>query len=215
MPAPASPKIYHIVHHDKLPAIIASGGLLSDAALIASGAMPGTSIGMGSIKARRLRLPVDALPGVSVGSCVPFYLCSRSLMLYVIHMQNHADLEYRGGQEPIVHLEADLRATVAWAQANHVGWAVSLGNAGAVFTEFRASLDVLAQIDWPKVHARDFRPPEVKAAKQSEFLFAGRFPWELVERIGVRTHAVAAQVGAAFPAASHRPRVEVRTDWYY
>ena len=29
-------------------------------------------------------------------------------MLYVIHCANHPELAYRGGQQPIIHLEADL-----------------------------------------------------------------------------------------------------------
>jgi hypothetical protein len=43
---------------------------------------------------------------------VPFYFCPRSLMLFVIYRQNHPDLAYRDGQEPIVHQEADLHEVV-------------------------------------------------------------------------------------------------------
>ena len=39
-------------------------------------------------------------------------------MLYVISMANHPELPYRGGQGPIIHLEADLRQTVARADSN-------------------------------------------------------------------------------------------------
>ena len=34
-------------------------------------------------------------------------------MLYKIHKANDPDLAYRGGQESVVHLESDLRTTVA------------------------------------------------------------------------------------------------------
>lgn len=34
MPPPAAPKIYHIVHVDRLPSIIAEGGLLCDAEIV-------------------------------------------------------------------------------------------------------------------------------------------------------------------------------------
>ena len=37
-------------------------------------------------------------------------------MLYLIHRANHSELDYRGGQDPIVHLEADLREAVDWAE---------------------------------------------------------------------------------------------------
>ena len=79
---------------------------------------PVVSIGMGSIKQRRLSLPVTCHPGDYVGDYVPFYFGPRSIMLYVIRCANHPELAYRGGQEPIVHLEADLPAVVQWAGAN-------------------------------------------------------------------------------------------------
>ena len=76
----------------------------------------GSEIGMADVKRRRLGNELESHPGLHVGDCVPFYFCSRSVMLYVIHMSNHPDLEYRGGQGPIIHLEADLRKTVAYAE---------------------------------------------------------------------------------------------------
>jgi hypothetical protein len=215
MPAPANPKIYHIVHVDKLPAIIASGGLLSDAALIAAGAIPGTSIGLGSLKHRRLTRPVQGLPGLHVGACVPFYFCSRSLMLYVLHMANNPELTYRDGQRPIVHLEADLMATVAWANANGRRWAFSLGNASTNYAEFRTDLAQLGEINWGAIAATDFRPPEVNEGKQAEFLMEGFFPWELVERVCVIDHAVFMQATAAIDVAAHRPKLEIKRGWYY
>ena len=214
MTVPARPKIYHIVHVDRLPAIIASGGLLSDAALQARVPV-GTNIGATEIKARRLKMPIDCHPGTYVGDYVPFYLCSRSYMLYVIHMANHPALPYRGGQGPIVHLEADLRTVVARADAKGTRWALTLGNAAAYATEVRDSLDALEEINWTAVNARNFREPAIKDGKQAEFLLHGKFPWSLVERIGVRDRRIAARVAEALNVAEHRPRVEVRADWYY
>lgn len=69
MPAPARPKIYHITHVDNLANLVATGALLSDARMIASGG-PATTIGMASIKERRLALPVRCHPGDSVGEYV-------------------------------------------------------------------------------------------------------------------------------------------------
>ena len=54
---PAQPKIYHIVHVDRLASVINAGCLWSDSAM-AEHAQPGTTIGMGGIKQRRLSLPV-------------------------------------------------------------------------------------------------------------------------------------------------------------
>ena len=97
MSAPANPKIYHILHVDRLASVVADGGLLSDAQL-ARRDPGGTTIGMNEIKRRRLtELRLDSHPDVHVGDCVPFFFCPRSVMLYVISRANHPELAYRGG----------------------------------------------------------------------------------------------------------------------
>ena len=58
---PDRPKIYHITHVDNLAAIMAQGELLSDRQMLAQGGPP-TTIGMTTIKRRRLALPVVAIP---------------------------------------------------------------------------------------------------------------------------------------------------------
>ena len=213
MPVPAHPKIYHIVHVDNLASIVADGCLWSDAVMVQR--QGGTVIGMGSIKQRRLGLPVSCHNGLHVGDCVPFYFCSRSIMLYVIHCANHPELTYRGGQQPIVHLEADLHRVVQWAVANGRRWAFSLSNAGAFYTQFRAELAQLGEINWDAVAATDFRPADVKEAKQAEFLVQDSFPWHLVERIGVHSQAIVPRVASAMQGAAHRPVIEINRDWYY
>jgi hypothetical protein len=134
---PARPQIFHITHVDNLRSIVAAGELLSDAAMIARGG-PLAGIGMSTIKQRRLALPVTCHANDHVGDYVPFYFCPRSIMLFVIHCANHPDLTYRGGQAPIVHMQADLHAVVAWARQHHRRWAFSLSNAGARYASFRA-----------------------------------------------------------------------------
>src|SRR6266851_1161554 len=103
MTLPADPRIYHITHIDNLPSIIAEGWLLSDAVMVARGG-PQATIGVSSIKQRRLTLPVDCQPGTNVGEYVPFYFCPRSVMLFIIHKGNHPELSYQGGQEAVLHL---------------------------------------------------------------------------------------------------------------
>lgn len=211
---PIHPHIYHITHVDNLPSILSSGGLWSDAAMINRGG-PAASIGMSSIKQRRLRLSVRCHPGDHVGDYVPFYFCPRSIMLYLIHCANHSELSYHGGQGPIVHLEADLHQTVAWAEGENRRWAFSLSNAGASYTEFRNRVDQLREVDWAAVAATDFRDAQVKEGKQAEFLVYELFPWHLVRRIGVESAAIHNRVVRALSGSAHRPVVEVRRDWYY
>jgi hypothetical protein len=213
MPIPAQPKVYHILHVDNLASVVADGFLWSDAVMAQR--QRATVIGMGSIKQRRLHLPISCHTGLTVGACVPFYFCPRSIMLYVIHCANHPELAYREGQQPIIHLEADLHRVVQWANTERRRWAFSLSNAGAIYTKFRAGLSDLHEVNWDAVAATDFRPADIKEAKQAEFLIHQSFPWQLVERIGVHSQAVAPVVANAMRGASHRPVVEVRKDWYY
>lgn len=170
---------------------------------------------MSDIKQRRLTLPVHCHPGTFVGDYVPFYFCPRSIMLYVIRCANHEQLAYRGGQEPIVHMEANLNEAVEWANGAGTRWAFSLSNAGGRYAEFRAELARLDEINWTAVTANQWSAQELRDGKQAEFLVQERFPWNLVRRIGVRSPAVAQQVAEALRTASHRPGVEIRPDWYY
>lgn len=210
-PVPPRPKLFHICHVDRLASIVA-GGLWSDAR-VQQTQLAGTVIGMHGIKQRRLsELTLTSRPGLYVGQCVPFYFCPRSVMLYLIHMRN-AELAFKGGQDLIVHLQADLLDTVAWAEAQQRRWAFTLSNAGSRYFEDRADLAKLDQIDWAAVSATDWR--QCKEPKQAEFLLESDFPWQLVERIGVRSAAVAAQVAHALPAGGHRPPVAVQLAWYY
>jgi hypothetical protein len=211
---PSEPRLYHITHVENLPSILVDGGLRSDAAMVARGG-PAAPIGMGGIKERRLGLPLKCHPGDRVGDYVPFYFCPRAIMLYLIHRANHPELTYRGGQGPIVHLEADLHETVIWAEGESRRWAFSLSNAGAAYAEFRNRLEQLGDVDWVAVAATDFRDPEVKEGKQAEFLLHGSFPWHLVRRIGVQSASIRDRVLRAVAGSGHRPVVEVRRDWYF
>ena len=143
---PEHPKIYHITHVDNLPGILAAGGLWSDAKRIELG-LDCQVVGMSSIKARRLALPVKCHTGTKVGQYVPFYLCPRSIMLYILHMGNHEEVTYRGGQGPIVHLVADLQATAAWVDSQERRWAFTNGNAGAYVTRFFSDLHRLYPLE--------------------------------------------------------------------
>ncbi len=213
MTVPDQPKLYHIAHVDRLPSIVADACLWCDAEIIRR-APSGTTIGMTSIKQRRLtELPLASHPALKVGDCVPFYFCARSIMLYLIYQANHPELSYRGGQGPIIHLQADLNACVAWADEHGQRWAFTLSNAGSRFFEDRRDLAQLHEIDWQAIEARQWQ--SCKEGKQAEFLLERRVPWHLIECIGVYSQAVLQQVSSVLPPDGHRPNVEVRTDWYY
>lgn len=212
---PTRPKIYHITHVKNLERIVKDGGLFSDRVMLQCGG-PQVAVGMSRIKQRRLDwLEVRCHPGDYVGDYVPFYFCPRSIMLYLLHCANHPELTYRDGQEPIVHLEADLLEVVAWANAYGRRWAFTTSNAGASYTPFFSDLAELHRVNWSAVQNPDFRAASVKEGKQAEFLLHESFPWQLISRIGVHSIPAQSQALAAIAATSWKPQVTIEPTWYY
>ncbi len=210
---PSKPKIFHIVHADRLASIIDSNCLWCDAEVVAKPQLSGTMIGMSDIKERRLTNRLNSHENLCVGGCVPFYFCPRSVMLYVIHQGNHPSLSYRGGQEAIVHLEADLRRTVDWAEEHGRHWVFTNLNAGSSYFDDFCDLAELNKIDWNAVKARFWI--KHKDFKQAEFLIEKSFPWKLVERVGVLSQKTYLTVAKTIKGADHQPRVEIKPKWYY
>ncbi|MFJ3348226.1 DUF4433 domain-containing protein [Enterobacter bugandensis] len=214
MPVPERPKIYHILHIDRLRSVIADGLLCDEQ--ISQRNNAGTVIGMNSIKQRRLtELTLDCYPDLYIGQCVPFYFCPRSVMLYLIHRGNHPDLGYHGGQDPVLHLEADLFTVMDWAERNQQRWAFTLSNAGALYVESRCQRDQLSELNWQAINASQWSGNGLKESKQAEFLVEQHFPWQLIERIGVHSRSIHQQVADILPADGHRPPIEIQEAWYY
>ncbi len=134
-------------------------------------------------------------------------------MLYLIHRANHPDMTYKGGQDPIVHSEGDLGEPVRWATEQGLRWAFTLSNAGTRYFEDRCHIEQLGEIDWEAVQATDWK--KCKEGKQAEFLIERKFPWEMVERIGVRGGQMVDGVKKAYGTSTHRPTVNAVPQWYY
>lgn len=212
---PTRPKIYHITHLRNLPRIIEAGVLWSDRKRLELG-MDCDVVGMPHIKQRRMyEIDVDCHSNTRVGDYVPFYFCPRSVMLYLLHRGNHPDLNYTEGQQPILHLEADLRTVVAWADQARRRWAFTDRNAGAYYVDFFDDLDELQQLNWLAINADQWNDSRVKDGKQAEFLIHESFPWELVERIGVLNARAQKQVEEGITKTDHKPHVQVTEAWYY
>lgn len=90
MTVPDKPKIYHIVHLDRLQSIVNDGYLFADSIMTNRNNI-GSVIGLPRIKQRRLtqRSLNRTWPDLFVGECVPFYFCPRSIMLYVINCKDN------------------------------------------------------------------------------------------------------------------------------
>ena len=120
--------------------------------------------------------------------CTLLLLPALDHALCDLHEQPHPELEYAEGQEPIIHLEADLRESIAWANDSRRRWAFTTSNAGSYYFEDFSDLNRLDKINWDAVNASKWSgsgvDQSVKEDKQAEFLVEGSFPWELVSRIG-------------------------------
>lgn len=205
-------KIYHIVHLNNLASIIRNGFIFSDA-IVRERKLNQMAIGMNKLKERRLVLPVKSHHNLCVGDCVPFYFCPRSVMLYIISTQQHPECSYQEGQEPIVHLVADLNTTWDWADSKGLRCAFTTSNAASYYFEDfkeRTELDV---INWDAVNNRMWT--QCKEEKQAEFLLERQFPWNLVEQIGVYSCQQLDAVTAILNGVTHHPAINIHREWYY
>ncbi len=159
-------------------------------------------------------MEVTCHPGTKVGDYVPFNYCPRSVMLYLLHMGNHPELGYRGGQEPLLHLEFDCNELIAWADAERRAWAITTTNASARYSQFYAKHSALSAIDWDAVRATYWRDQSVREHKQAEFLVYDSVPASLIRRIGVHDTSIQGKV-IRIMGDSENPLVEVRREWYY
>ena len=212
MRIPSNPKLYHIVHYDRLQSIVEDGILWCDAETSRRGSA-GTAIGMQKIKQRRRTKPLQSHPNLHVSDCVPFYFCPRSVMLYKLYRGHDPDLDYEGGQNPIVHLVADMWETIEWAEGNNRRWAFTSSNASSTYSDDFSNTGDLYRIDWRAVQAYNWK--EVRSSKQAEFLVQHSFPWELISRIAVRSPEVRRQVATTIQSGAYRPLIEIRPQWYY
>jgi len=130
-------------------------------------------------------------------------------------MRNSADIEYHGGQAPIVHLAADFYKTIEWIESNKLRWAFTTSNAGAYYFDDYADISELDRIDWQAVQTNQWSDRDIKEKKQAEFLAEQRFPWELVEEIGVYSQRELEQANTIIGSRLKNIRVTNQKSWYY
>lgn len=212
--------IYHITHVANLPMILREDGLLCDA-VAERRSLCAQSIAHDSIKDRRKLRSVRTLAGCPVAASgmvadyVPFYFCNRSPMLGAIHKGLVSG--YEGGQRDVIYLVARAER-VAAARAD---WCFTDGHAVEAVTDFFSDLRDLKQVDWKAVETWRWggrwllSDPDVKRRKQAEFLVHERFPWTLVQSIGVLDTGMATRVRAMLTEAAHKPGVTIEPKWYY
>ena len=213
---PNSIKLYHIVHIDKLPLILNSGkaGLLICDSDVHKRRLLGTTIGMSKIKERRMtELTLNSHSDLYVGDCVPFYFCPRSIMLYMFHQNNHPDIAYRGGQEPIVHLVFKMMDVIEWANQKERRWAFTDSNAGSRYFNDYCDLSDINRLNWNAINTNSWS--NCKEEKQAEFLVERSLPWYLVREIGVYSFVYYHKVCDDTASAIHKPPIKIKPEWYY
>lgn len=215
---PAQPKIYHIVHIDRLPSILQEGYLLSDTEVRKRG-IGGTTIGSLEMKNARQRKRLTTYTDLTVGDCVPFNLCPRSVLLYVNALA--ASGRYEGpappanqdGQDRILHIVANMLTVVRHADANNVRWVFTHMNAANALSQDFADLSHLHQLDWYTIESNWWKDKmDLKAA---EFLVEARFPTHLIERIGVKSDRMKLDVESILKQHDLNAPVVVAKEWYY
>lgn len=207
MHLPSNTYIFHITDIANIPAILAAGGLHSDADISRAGG-PQTQIGYGHIKARRMHeYRVDCCDNRFVGEFVPFYFCPRSVMLYTVNRGNAG--RPAGCQSTIVHLVSTVEIGINLGHQ----WAISDGNAGAAHAAFSRNSSSLNELDWSSIEANSWGGRTHQ--KAAEFLIADFFPWNAIFGIGCHNDEVSAQVSDLLAPHAHKPQVETTPNWYY
>lgn len=168
---------------------------------------------MSSIKERRMHKTLTSYPDLHVGECVPFYFYPRSVMLYVFYMNNHPDVAYMGGQEPIIHLVADMQKVIQWASRNGRRWVFSDSNAGSYYFNEFYDLTHLKNTDWSAVRAANWQ--SCREQIQAEFLLENQLPFELIDYIGVYSIKQQQILAGVLSLSGHKPRVNIMRNWYY
>ena len=170
-------------------------------------------IGMQKIKVRRQTNTLRSLQDLKVADCVPFYFCPRSPMLYIYAMNNHLEIQYKEGQEPIIHLEADFNKTADWADLNGIRWVFTDSNAGNnYFDDYNSKAD-LTKLNWEAIRSIQWR--DFREEKMAEFLLEDFFPFSLVEQIGVYDSKTLSLVRNALDNSEFNPNISIKNDWYY
>jgi hypothetical protein len=208
--------LFHIVHVDKLPIILGSGtsGRLVCDSEVQELLLGGTAIGMNKIKERRMReLSLCSYPNLYVGDCVPFYFCPRSIMLYMFYKNDHHEISYSGGQEPIVHLVFNMKHVIEWAEKNRRRWVFTDSNAGSYYFNDYNNLNDIDKLNWNAINARYWS--NCKEEKQAEFLVEKSLPWNLVKEITVCSRKYYDIVYDILSQAEYRPPITIQSEWYY
>ena len=134
-------------------------------------------------------------------------------MLYLLYRSDHPELDYNGGQEPIIHFVSDMHKTIRWAVENNLKYAFTTSNAGSEYFRDYTNKADLDKINWNAVNTNNWQ--NCREEKQAEFLIEKCFPWNLIEFIGVYSDIQLQQLSKILDNTEHQPQIAVKREWYY
>jgi hypothetical protein len=144
---------------------------------------------------------------------VPWYFGPRAPML--LPLRDGRVAGYNEGQAPLIHLVTSVQSV---EQAGRP-WLFTDVHAVLAYATFFDEQAELIRIDWPLMKAKYWNQtaedPDRPSRRQAEFLVHEFVPWACIEVIGVLNAEIKNEVTAAIGASNHKPKVEVRNDWYY
>ena len=171
----------------------------------------GTGIGIPIIKQHRLRSRLQSIPGLCVGDCVQFYLCPRSVMLYVLFNGNHQDLRYRGGQNGLFTWKQTWRRW--WPGPMRTTFAGRLlfptqvprtSKTGTGWSAWRKSIGTPCEHGTGGIARNRSKRSSLWRAGPIGPFFVGCLVRESTQR----------SASNAIRGAPHQPSIEVMRDWY-
>lgn len=222
MTIPNPVRLFHITAIANLQAICAAGALVSKNGGAAAG-VAYQNIAHTNIQGRRAAKSAPNPPGGTLHDYVPFYFAPRSPMLSAIHNGKVVGCNLR--QEDIVHLETTVQRVTASGEE----FVFYDRNATLAFSTPYTDLTKLDVVAWdilteaPQLDGfckyfqnrhQDVRHADRMERRQAEFLVRHRVPLQQFTRIGVVSHAKAAEVKVIL-AAGVLLLVMVQPDWYF
>lgn len=174
----------------------------------------GTRIGAERIKQirRNRRISDD---GLTVADCVPFFFCPRPVMLKSIHLRYRTS-PFRGGQDPIIHLQFNLEQVIRWAFDNDKRIFVSNRNAATYRGWIVEDIRAIADLNWRAINSTHWNPYDtVYTYKQAEFLIQHAIPCSLISRIGTINSILRARVQLIVNNSTFNPAISIEKEWYF
>ena len=202
---------YHFTHIEGLAKVLTDGELRCDNDVQAAGGC--VEVGDQDLKAARRRKAVPCGPGGVVADYVPFYLASKSPMLFRIATK--WNVPRSDGEEPLVF----MATTMGTVMDLGLPFVFTDGHPIAAFTDYFDDPAQVSEIDWALMLQRDWNntneDPDRQRRRQAEFMVYKSLPLSAIVAMAARSDRIAARATEIVTTLGYTLTVAVRPDWYY